>query len=820
MKTLSVFFQDVWRALKNPKVLIPLIAVMLIPILYTGVYLTAFWDPYGKLETLPVAVVNQDKGAEFEGEQLHIGEDLVDELKKEQDFNWQFVDMDEAKQGMDNNEYYMMITIPEDFSERATTLMDENPNPSELIYEPNGDYNFIGAQIGNTAMKEISKKVSAAVTESYTETLLDKFTEIADGFKEAGDGATKIDDGAGELNDGALTLQDNLKKLSDGTLELQEGIAPLVDGVQTLDDGAGQLSSGASDLSSGLSQLVDAEGQLAGGAIQLQEGAGQLKDGISSSREGAQKLSDGLSASSEGADSLVSGLEDAADGSKQLVAGLTATEAGANKLSDGLKSAADGSKQLVAGLTSSKDASKQIAEGAQGVADGLKQLTEQSPELAALPAVQKLLAASQAVAEGSSALSEGQDQLLSGAEALNQGNAQLSSGADELLAAQQQLLSGAESLNTGHGQLLTGAQQLADAQKQLAAGASTLADGQDQLLAGADQLYSGQGELASNMNLFGEKLSEAATGSETLSSGAADLKSGTSTLASGVGDLTDGVDTLADGSVKLTDGAGELYDGLTELKDGTGELADELNDAADETAEMKDKDDSFVEMFAEPVQTVEDESRSVSNYGTGLTPYFMSIGLFVGALISTIVMNMRETSVPGATPWARFVSRFFAFAGMSIIQAVAIATFMLYVLHLEVHSVPYFYLFSIITGLASMMIVQALVTWFDLVGRYLAIVLLVLQLATSGGTFPLETLPGWMKPISHFLPMYHSVIGYRGVVMSGNYDVMWHEALILGIFAVSGLVLTLAYFLWSGYRKRNDHSENQDQTHSGEALTV
>lgn len=820
MKTLSVFFQDVWRALKNPKVLIPLIAVMLIPILYTGVYLTAFWDPYGKLDTLPVAVVNQDQGAEFEGKQLQIGEDLIEELKEGQDFNWQFVDLDEARQGMDNNEYYMMITIPEDFSQKATTLMDDEPNPSELIYEPNASYNFVGAQIGDTAMKEISKKVSAAVTESYTETLLDKFTEVADGFEEAGDGATKINDGAGELNDGALTLQENLQKLTDGTLELKEGIAPLADGVKTLDDGAGQLSSGANDLSSGLSQLVDAEGQLAGGIGQLQDGAGKLKDGIESSREGAGKLSTGLSAASDGADSLVSGLEDASAGSEKLVAGLTATEAGASKLSDGLKSAAGGSEQLVGGLTASQAASKQIAEGAQGVAAGIKQLTEQSPELAAIPEVQKLLAASQAVAEGSSELSEGQSKLLSGAQALNEGNSQLSSGADELLAAQKQLLNGAQSLNDGHGQLLSGAQKLADAQKQLAEGASTLAAGQDQLLAGADQLYSGQGELSSNMNLFGEKLSEAATGSSKLSSGAADLKTGTSTLAGGVGELTGGVDTLADGSVKLTDGAGELHDGLTELKDGSEELADKLNDAADETAEMKGKDDSFVDMFAEPVQTVENESRLVSNYGTGLTPYFMSIGLFVGALISTIVMNMRETSVPGATPWARFVSRFFAFAGMSVIQAIAIATFMIYGLHLEVQSVPYFYLFSIITGIASMMIVQALVTWLDLVGRYLAIVLLVLQLATSGGTFPLETLPSWMSPISHLLPMYHSVVGYRAVVMSGNYDLMWKQAEMLSVYAVVGVLLTLGYFLWSGTKKSKDQSENQNHTHSGEALTA
>lgn len=763
MKSLSVFFKDLRRAVKNPKMLIPIIAVICIPILYTGIYLTAFWDPYNHLERLPIAVVNEDKGAEFEGKSLTIGQDLIDELKEDMKFDWQFVSNEEAQDGIDNDKYYMKITIPENFSSRATTLLDDKPSPAELVYEPNGSYNFVGAQLGSTAIKEISKEVSAAVTESYTETLFDKFSEVSDGFGEAGEGAGDINEGAGKLDDGALTLQDNLKKLSDGTLELQKGMDPLADGVKTLNDGAAQLNTGAKDLSSGLGQLVSAEGQLEEGTGKLQSGAEELKNGISASRDGAEELNKGL----------------------------TSAEQGANELSTGLQGAKQGSAELSSGLASSEQASDQVAAGAQSIADGLKQLAESNPELAENAEVQKLLAASQSVAEGASQLHAGNQQLLSGAQALDQGNDKLAAGADQLLA--------------GH--------------QQLASGASKLAAGQEQLLTGADTLAAGQGELNSNLALFGQKLSEAAGGGESLHEGASKLYTGTGTLLSSIGELTGGVTTLADGSVQLTEGAGELHNGITEIKDGAGELSTKLKDAADETSELNQSDE-VVSMFAEPVQTVEDDTKVVPNYGTGLTPYFMSIGLFVGALITTIIMNVRETSVPNAGPWSRFVSRFLAFGGMSVLQAAILATFMLYGLKLEVQSVPMFYVFSIIVGFTSMMIVQALVTWLDLVGRYLVIVLLVFQLATSGGTFPLELLPDWMKPISAFLPMYHSIIGYKGVIMSGNFNLMWEKAEILGIYAVIGILLTLGYFLFVG-RKRKQTPETEEHTPSGgEVATV
>ncbi|MBP2000704.1 putative membrane protein [Paenibacillus shirakamiensis] len=738
MKLLSVFAKDIKAGVKKPLTLVSFIAVIFIPILYCGMYLSAFWDPYGHLDELPVAIVNQDKGATYDGKALHVGTDLVDELKKTKDFKWIFVNNDQANKGMDDNQYYMKITIPENFSSQATTLMNDHPQPADLVYEPNGNYNFVAGQIGNTAMKDLKSKISAKVTEAYTNSLFDKITEISSGLKEAGNGAGDLHTGAGKLEDGATKLKENLSKLVSGTSELQNGLSPLKNGALQIHSGTADLSTGAHNLSGGLDKLNAAHQQLQSGVSQSSGGVKQLSQGLHSALAGNTKLNQGAHAS--------------ADGAAKLQQGLQASETGATKLNQGLQSSVEGSNK--------------VAQGAKGVAQGLEQLAKSNPALAQDPSVQKLLAASQAVAQGSEQLAAGQTQLAEGSEQLAAGSKKLSQGAD---------------------QLATGTSQLAKGSDQLVAG-------NKKLVSGADKLNAGSTKIEQGMKQFGSKLSEAATGSHTLAAGTTKLESGSNSLVQGIQKLGGGVNTLASGSVKLNDGAGELKNGMGDLVSGSGKLADKLTEAAHKTGDVKTTDET-VTMYAQPVKVTEDTSKKVKNYGTGIAPYFLSISLFVGSLISTIIISMRGTTVEGATGWQRFFSRAFTFMLMSILQSLILDTIVLELIDLKVQSIPLFYLFTLATSFAFMMIIQAIVTWLDQPGRFVVVILMVMQLTTSAGTFPLELLPNWMKPINPWLPMSHSVTGFKAVIASGDYSVMWRQFDLLLIYGVSFLLLTLAYFL-------------------------
>ena len=167
-----------WKSLWNNKILIIVVmAIIVIPVIYAGLFLKSMWDPYGNLDKLPVAVVNNDKSVEYNGKTLSVGSDMVDELK----------DSEEAEQGLKNGTYYMVITIPEDFSSDASTLMDDNPKKMELKYETNPGTNYIASKMSETALSKIREAVASKVTETYTQTVFDQIGTVGDGMQEAAD---------------------------------------------------------------------------------------------------------------------------------------------------------------------------------------------------------------------------------------------------------------------------------------------------------------------------------------------------------------------------------------------------------------------------------------------------------------------------------------------------------------------------------------------------------------------------------------------------------------------------------------------------------
>ncbi|BCG57638.1 YhgE/Pip domain-containing protein [Paenibacillus sp. URB8-2] len=784
MKSLSVFTKDLGTAFKKPMTLITLLVVLFIPILYSGVYLKAFWDPYGNLDKMPIAIVNEDKGADYEGTRLNAGHDLVEELKKSKDFDWSFVSREQAAEGLTKDEYYVAIIVPENFSANATTLLDDHPTPAQLIYEPKQGENFTASTIAGSAAKELKAKVSAKITEAYADSVFDKITDISSGLGEASDGASKIADGAGKLDDGASKLKSNLLVLNDGAGKLLSGVQPLKQGAAAIKTGAAQLQTGGSSLAGGLNRLSAAHKQLADGAAKSAAGAKQLSGGLQQSAQGAAKLQTGADSVAGGSAKLQSGADSVAGGSGKLQAGLASSVDGSAKLADGLKASADGSAKVSA--------------GAKSVSDGLQQLAAANPQLAASADVQKLIAASKAVAEGSAQLQQSQAQLAQGASDLHSGQEQLAQGA-------AQVHDGAQRLAAGSGELNSGAQQLS-------AGASQLAEGQQQLAQGASALAAGGGKLSAGMQQFGTKLGEAAQGGSKLAEGSAKLESGASALAAGVAKLGGGIGSVAEGSQKLADGAGDLKDGTTDLKSGSAELAGKLDDAAGKTGAVK-KTDETVGMFAEPVELNQETLSEVPNYGTGLAPYFLSLGLFVGALICTIVISLRTTTVEEASRFNRFASRTLIFSTMSLLQSLVAASILLYGLGLEVQSVPRFYAFTFIVSISFMWLIQALVTWLDQPGRFVAIVLLIFQLTTSAGTFPLEVIPKWMQSIHPLLPMSYSVQGFRSVISTGDYGRMWSDAGTLAIYGVGFLLLTLLYFMTRG-------RDSQVELNSEQVLSV
>lgn len=350
--------QEWKKILKNPWMVIILIAIVTIPAIYTSVFLGSMWDPYGDADKLPVAVVNRDKKVDYEGKTLEIGDELVKNLKESKALDFHFVSEEKARSGLKNGKYYMIISIPENFSKNATTLMDKNPKQMKLTYRTNPGTNYVASKMDDSAMAKIEKTVSEEVTKTYAETVFAQVKDAGSGFGKAADGAGKLENGTKELKEGNDKIEKNLKKLASSSLTFQNGAKTLSVGLKSYTDGVAEVNSGASDLKSGAKTLASGTKTLASGASDLKSGVKSLKDGTNALESGAKQLQTGSSSLKIGIAGYTAGVDQAKAGSEALKSNNKALNQGVKTLSEGSKELKSGSQSLTAGIDGVLSAAK------------------------------------------------------------------------------------------------------------------------------------------------------------------------------------------------------------------------------------------------------------------------------------------------------------------------------------------------------------------------------------------------------------------------------------------------------------------------------
>lgn len=721
-----------WRQLlRTRKLIIPMIAILFIPVLYAGMFLWAFWDPYANMEDLPVAIVNLDEGAQFEGETLALGQELTDTLIENQTFKFIAVSKEKAEKGLEQQDYYVVIEIPENFSQHATTLLDENPEKLTIVYKPNEGFNFLSAQIGETAMDRIRAEVNEKVATTYAEQLFDSIVKMGDGFGEAADGAGEIHEGAAKLKEGADELKGYLETLASSTVTLADGTAELANGAREAASGARELNAGMKELTNGATELLTGAEKAANGATELQEGVTTYTDSV-------QKLADSYQQIGEKESEF-----------NQAVGTL---QGKTNELNA---------------------AAGQLASGANDINAGIESLSTQlSPFFAALPEEQQaaLQAALEQLQTGSATLSNGLQGLSSGTAALSEGAGELSTASNQLTSAYRQALAGLQELNEASPSLKNGASALATGNRQLA---------------------TGMGELT--------------VGIQSAQTGSANLASGLNKLTEGTDALTNGTGTLASKSKELANGSKSLVDGTAQLDDGVLTLQEKLAEANAEASDVHPTDKTY-KMAASPVDVAQDSINHVPNYGTGFAPYFLSLGLFVGALLLSIVFPLVEPALKPTGPFAWFTSKVSVLAIVGLIQALIAVGIVKFGLGMETTNDGLFIITAILTSYTFIALVQMLVSIFSDTGRFIAILILILQLTTSAGTFPLELIPAPLQVFNTLLPMTYSVFAFKAAISTGDTSFLWANNGVLLGFTVVCLAITLGYFMLV-FKKRHSREE-------------
>ncbi len=933
MKWNQLLRKEFTEIIKSKKILIPIIAVLFVPILYAGMFLWAFWDPYKQLDDLPVAVVNLDKGAVFDGKPIEVGKGLVDNLKDNTSFKWEFVSEKEAKKGMEGRKYYMLVRIPDNFSSNATTLLKDDPKPLNLEYIPNESLNFLSSQIGGTAIEKIKGEVSSTLTKTYAEKMFDSIQDVSKGLADGSEGANKLHDGSSELHDGSSKVTDGLhtlqgksgemkdgaQKLADGSNKLVDGSGKVTNGLNTLNsktgemqigigklvDGSGKVTNGLNTLNSktgemqtGIGKLIDGSGKVTEGLNTLNSKTGEMQKGIGELHDGSEKVTGGLNKLVSKSGELKTGTTDLSNGMEQLVGGQSKLEGASQKIETGLEdlnrtvknSAADlkemqskGSsilntvnekidgaganvnqlneltqstagdaknaaqdvanlqkqieslpkeyqEQLQPFITSAVKSTATVQQKAAGVAGGTNKLNEELKQLKGeidqktsdtqnkLPNTEKLDSLTDSI-ERLASIQKGFVVNFQGfgknLNAAKEGANKFENESGQLIDAINQLADGSEKVTGGLGALSAGANQMAGGVNQLANGSSqvtgglgTLSAGANQMAGGVNQLADGSGQVTGGLGTLSVGANQMVGGVNQLADGSNQVTTGLGTLNGGLNKMSTGSTQLIDGVNKLADGSGKVTDGLVKVNDGSGELAEKLGEGAEKTGEVKGTDKTY-DMFASPVKVKTEKMAEVPNYGTGFTPYFLSLGLFVGALLLSIVYPLRDTVGVPKSGFSWFISKFGVLLSVGIIQAIVADVILLFGLGVEVQSIPYFILFSIVTSLAFIALIQCLVTAFGDAGRFIAIITLIIQLTTSAGTFPLELIPKFLQPFNAWLPMTYSVSGLKAVVSSGDFHFMWQNVGVLMIFIVVLSFGTIASLTWMHKRQFRNIAENQ-----------
>jgi len=631
------------------------LALVLIPTLYGGLYLYANHDPYGRLDKVPAAVVAEDVGTTLStGERLTVGPQVADDLLASRSFDWHRVDRADADAGVADGRYAFALTLPETFSADLASSAEADPRQANLELTTNDANNYLAHTIANQVVAEVTKSVAAKVSETAASKLLAGFATIHDQVAQAAAGAAQ--------------LQTGLNQAFSGSAQLQTGANQLVAGQQKLATGARQLYAGTTQAAAGATQL-------ASGAHQLSTGLNTLKTKTASLPSDTRKLADGA--------------DQVADGNEQVAA------AGAE--------VATASSTLVSDLSTLDSALAQRLRDRGFTEDQVRVVLAETATLRA-PVV----------------------------------------SADKTIQ--------------------TTSQQL------------------DKLATGARQVADGNAKLAGAMPALTQGISSAASGASTLSTGADKLSAGATQLRTGAKQLRDGEQQALAGQKQLATGATSLHTGLVKLAAGATQLRTGLDKGAkaipDPSPESRK---AIAQTLGAPIAVQNTSQATAGSYGAGLAPFFMSLACWIGAYVLFLLVRPLSPRALAATQWPVRVAlggwlppAIFGLGQVVLLFLAVIAGLGIDTAH------PWLTIgFLMLTSMAFVAILHALAAWLGSVGKFLGLVLMVIQLVSAGGTFPWQTIPEPLYVFHHALPMSYAIDGIRHLMYGGATAGVARDALVL-----------------------------------------
>lgn len=686
-RAFEIFRRDVNRLSHNMVAMIVTIGVCLIPSLYAWFNIAANYDPYANTGNIKIAVANADKGTENEliGE-LNVGEEIVQNLKKNDSLGWKFTDEKKAVQGVKSGKYYAAIVIPEDFSSSFVSILSGDMKQPQFEYYLNEKKNAIAPKVTGTGASTIQEQVN------------EEFIAAA-----AGSVSKILGQTAEQMGTQVDTVQESLiAKMQTAEENLEEYQVVLENLNKTID--------GSDDLINGTQETLDAlKSAVASGAKSMNNGTDILASVRNSVGALSVGLSDGLT---QGAD-VLSGISSA-----------VGTDLG--KLNEKVQNV---NEKIGNTITSMQDLISKNEE----ILTVLRELDNQVPGNPLSEIIEKLETENQRHKEILKNLQTGNNSIGNAVNTSVQGLNQIASVIQD---GQKNLQTSRASFEKN---VLPSLNQSLDSFAQLSGKVSGVLAGVEP---SAEQLKNVTGDLK-------QTLSDTKTAMESTKEALDDVQKKLNTAITDLGALQ----------------SSDIYLSLKELtKKDTGEVA---------------------EFMHSPVQLETKSFYRVENYGSAMAPFYTNLAIWVGGIVLIAIFKMevdKDEKIKSFTVTQGYFGRWILYITTGLIQALIICLGDIYLLKIQCKNPAAFIFAGLFASFVYVNLIYALSITFKHIGKALSVILVILQIPGSAGTYPIEMTPAFFQFVHPLLPFTYGINAMREAI-AGIYGMhYWKNILCLAVF--------------------------------------
>lgn len=816
MRNVFTIFKNDFRALtRHFLAFLIILAILFLPALYAWFNIYAFWDPYGKTKDVNIAVVCNDRDyMDEDGKIINIGNQLVEQLKADKKIGYVFLDdADKAVDDLYAGKYYAAVIIEPDFTYNMYNFLNEDMFSPTINFYQNEKTNPIAVKVVEAAGDNVKQLVNKAYIQAVVETLFDKFNTFSEGVQ--GDNTVSM------LKNTLAKIDRNLAQYDDTIDQFVAAnnslVGTLNNSNSTIDYTIHLLGNERINISKQISYLESTKNDLA----LINEEVNTLLTNLQDSVQKAIYKLDRLYNGGEDPDTVKETLKELERQYQELIDYLTHSGISGSEAEDAL-SALNKVKDKITQLREQLGMNTQVdANTADQLKADYNEITVPTVYTAVTGYDYDDLKQAQTTEQSMDTMMTFMADDAKQRIANIQKNVKIAKTTDDADAREQALTAARDDtavVTQELSALVTAMDAVEDAagtsDKKASKAAAQAADNTKDAGDIFDDILKGNRDidLIEYLQVISDLLGNARVALTEIVYPSIDtlltnLQDSLGDLSSILLDLSDVMGKVPPIVNELGNTFGAVNNALVQVKELIGNYRTRIADAlgvlngdTDDTRLQQVLDfmnvdpQSIAEFFASPVTIRSESVYPVESYGAAMAPFYTMLAIWVGCIILNAILKV-DTPIEliGATTGQKFFGRYLIFALLSLIQTMVIMTGDLVIFGMDCAHPGLFILSGVVTSLTCSMVAYSMAIAFGNIGKALFVVFLIIQIAGSGGSYPIELLPDFFQQVYLFFPFPYAINAMREAIAGlyhNNYLIYLLQLLLFfGVGLFVGLVL-------------------------------